>query len=655
MHRYIAQMDELIKEKSFKHIFELAFTRPQNTAFEWLRDGKPCRLTYAEYREGVFEYAAKLQNAGNAGDWVALRMKNSPEWCMIFWALLMTGRKPVLLAADSETPMIKHVIKMSGATCLITDSKVFGVPGNILYLEDIKASAAGEFAENWADEVAFCSSGTTGDSSLCVFDGPAMVAQSENARIMPDYTTDIMWPDEQGPLKNLAVLPFHHIFGFVAVFLWYTFFNKTLVFPTDIAPQTLFAESRKLGVSHVYYVPVFWNGIANFIERKARTERGVVGRGMRRIVAAADHIADDDFSYGKYRISSGFLRMVKNKVFGDKIRYMISGGGYISPVSLKLVNTLGYPLYVGYGLTEAGITSVELSPEARDRVGASIGIPLYGVEYRLRPIEGFSDGKGELLIRSPQIFKGHLVNGEFVPADLEDGWLATGDVAVETDGRYYIVARIKEIIITDNGENLIPDEIEAEFANIEGIERLAVVGIDTDNTGDEITLVVQFPKGTSRETIREKSKEIGEINAALPLSRMVRRVLIAAGDIPITNTFKVKRRVLKQIIESGAFRSVAIAAGNIDSMNFGFDIPDGMIDELRTIMAEVLSVAVADVKANSHFIFDLNGDSLYYAGLILAIENKYGVSIPSGYYGKCVTPMDFAQVIMYLKEQERAE
>jgi acyl-CoA synthetase (AMP-forming)/AMP-acid ligase II len=114
--------------------------------------------------------------------------------------------------------------------------------------------------------VIFCSSGTTGNVKMMVTDGKALCNQICGALDMPKETPDILHP---GKSNVLAMIPFHHIFGFTAVFLWYTFYGKCIVYPSSMANTDIQNAIVKGKCTHIYSVPLFWDAIAQRVLRLA--------------------------------------------------------------------------------------------------------------------------------------------------------------------------------------------------------------------------------------------------------------------------------------------------------------------------------------------------------------------------------------------------
>ena len=158
--------------------------------------------------------------------------------------------------------------------------------------------------------------------------------------------------------------------------------------------------------------------------------------------------------------------------------YCISGGGFIRPETLELMNGLGYGLRNGYGMTETGILSVELSRRAKIRNSGTVGKPLSAVGgggYRISP-------EGLLEVRAPLLYAAQIVNGERIERD-RDAWFATGDCfRVDSSGRWFITGRRSDLIIGANGENLSPDLIEQRLDLHAGLAS-CVLGMELD--GDE--------------------------------------------------------------------------------------------------------------------------------------------------------------------------
>ncbi|NCB50660.1 MAG: hypothetical protein EOM54_02085 [Clostridia bacterium] len=638
MQRYFKQGEDLEQDPTMKNIFRLSLKKPENIFALWRENGKLCTMTYGEAQRRVFPAAAALQERGfPPGACIGLKLKNCPEWGILFWAVLMAGYRPVMLDAAAGETYDAQVIGHTLAAALIAEDKTeAGIP--VIAPEDL-LNGDGVPVKRWANEIMFCSSGTSGERTVQVFGGESVTAQILAARVMPEYSGDIMYPDEDGPLRNLAILPFHHIFGFVAVFLWYTFFQKTIVYPESLAPSVVTSLAREAGVTHIFSVPLLWNGIAARCAGQAEAGGSFSARVLRLILRAAEEENPEKYLYRQKRIPDFVKKQVRQNIFGNKIRFLISGGSYVSPHTLRVINAMGYPLYNGYGLTEAGITSVELVPTAAARTAGNIGVPLTRVEYRITD--------GSLQLRSPQTAKGRMQLGRFIPAPAPDGWLDTGDVAREENGRLYVVGRKKEIIITAAGENIPPELLESELGTLEGIKNLCVLGLCMDDGEETVSLVLEPEGELSDISWRQIHKRITEANGKLPDYMRFKRVYLARQPIYTTNTLKTQRLRMKSDIEAGLFKLSELKLAG-ESGGLQYEVPVRLLEAVAAAFAEALSIDRGTVAYGADFMLDLHGDSLSYAELVTVLEERFGVIIPPEAYGSCFTVEAFGELFVRL-------
>ncbi|MEI6101996.1 MAG: AMP-binding protein, partial [Eubacteriales bacterium] len=483
-----------------------------------------------------------------------------------------------------------------------------------------------------------------------VFDGECMSYQIESARMMPRETSDIMYPNACGPVKNLALLPFNHIFGFVAVFLWYSFFGRTIVYVAEMEPKTIQYTCQRLGVTHIYGVPMIWNSLARNIIQKAENEHSGRARVLKKIVRAniPEQPGQPLVHAGERMVSRVFIKKIKSQLFGRSVRYMISGGGYIDASVLNLINAIGYPLYNGYGLTEAGVTSVELTGDVKKRVQGSIGRPLHRLQYSIRPFGGRDRNVGELFIKGAALHKSVLSGGQLIPDVFEDGWMPTGDIArCDTEGRYWIVGRKKDIIINEAGENIYPDELEWKFSGLPNVEKVCVSGLSGISVYESIILVLECKHTASKQEMQEISDAIAQINGTLPLYQKVSRVFVSKKSLPLANTGKVKRQAVREEIETGSETYQEIPLGN----NFLWgenEVSPQTLEKVRIAVASSLGVLPETVALTAHYINDLGGNSLSYTSLIADLEREFGVQIPENLYAKCTNVHDFSLLITSL-------
>lgn len=616
---------------TFKEIYKTIISNPHhNSAFvHHENSGEVKSYRYGQYARLCESTARKLSvllaDRKIKNGVVGLKVNNSPFWCFLFWGLLMSGYRPLLIDAKLAKENTEILLKSAKAIAIITDDQNSYSDGVITLstheVNDISEDLNFQF--NWADEVIFCSSGTTGDIKLMVFDGNNMLNQLNASKNMPEQNLDILYPQSIRPLRIIGLIPFHHIFAFVAIFLWYSFYGATIVFTDFRDPVTLVKEIRELKVTHVYHVPLFFEVFSkNFMNKIDPRYKEKIDNLIKYNLGS---IKLKDAGFGIHTIQ----RLIKRNSLGPQIRYLISGGGYLNEDAAKIVNGIGYPLYNGYGMTEVGVTSVELSPRVEDRMKRSIGKPLFHVSYRI-------NHKNELLIKSPITHIKEIINGKEKTTNLDrEGYFATGDIAkVDGDGRYYLVGRAKETIITSNGENVYPEEIESYFKKMKGVMNLAVFSVK-----NKIILVAQV------DTLKIR-KEIEKINATLPLHKQANRIVLTKDPLPLSSSLKVKRFLVKENYLAGEYKENESTQKKIDVLaGYDANARRNVIRKLNKVYKEVLFLE-KDIDGNAHWINDLHSDSMTYITLINEIEKEFTVKIPLEKYGQLTTLNEFAKQLL---------
>lgn len=578
---------------------------------------------------------------------VALKIANGHHWGELFWAILMAGYKPLLIDAKLSKEGTTNVLAQSQAVAVITDD---------VYVYDVKKISSDDlldvkshdsFTPTWEDEVIFCSSGTTGDIKLMIYNGKAICHQLCCSLDMPKETKNIMYPKKYGDIKILAMIPFHHIFGFVAVFLWYSFYGKTIVFPSAIIPSEIQKICQNAGVTHVYSVPLFWDSLALSTKRKIdlfdADKKDIVSHYMD---FQLGKISKEEAGKASWEVTR---KTIQKLILGSKIRYCISGGGFLSQETVTTINSLGYPLCNGYGMTEIGVTSVELSENVSDRLKCSIGKPLHEVEYKL-------SNEGELLVKSSAIHVREIIGGkEQTPCFDQDGYFATGDIAeVQEDGRYYLKGRIKDIIVNANGENIFPDELEDAFKNIPCLKHLCLFGMPIKNSHEErVVLVLDLDNQISEEQLETVKKLVEEIRQHLPHQVKISDIYLAKNKLPLANGMKVKRFLVKKSLQDSPQDFLSINAQKAVKKydDFSEETIKSILLPMRTIFSKVLILPTFKIDDNAHWVDDLGGDSMNYVELVKEVQDYFQVTLPEDKLGVMTCVNDFVYEVALLKKE----
>ena len=603
---------------------------------------------YQKMDQNVKRFASYLKSKINApaNSRIILKMANSPAWGEMFWAILMSGYVPVLIDAKTPRDNVENLAKQAKATALISDDN-HEYSLNKIRVDNILQSANdGRVNDKWANEVIFSSSGTTGDAKLMVFNGENFVHQICCSLEMGNESTDIMYPKKYGKVKILAMIPFHHIFGFVAVFLWYTFYGKALVFPKSNTPTDILSICQKVGITHVYSVPLFWDSLALSVKRKFALQSEDKQRLLEKMIAY--NLKEIEFKDAGLAANPIVADKVKKMLLGSKVKYCISGGGYLSNETLRTINGLGYPLYNGYGMTEIGVTSVELSNDVKRRLLGEIGHPLHNVEYQINK-------EGELLVKSPTIHIREIIGGNEKETVLDDGYFHTGDIVNKGEVGYLIKGRMKDVIINANGENIFPDELEMYFRDLALVNNLSVLGTVSKDKAlhEDITLVLEVDDKATEDDIKNLEKSILAIK--LPHDVKIDHIYLAKNRLPIANNMKVKRFVIKKEIENGSNQFVLINAKKVSpkTRKFSEETLKNILPVVRQLFSKVLVLPTFKIDDEDHWINDLGGDSMNYVELVQEIDHTFNIEIPEDKYGVLTCVNDFVEEIARLNKENK--
>ncbi|MGI5918128.1 MAG: aminotransferase class I/II-fold pyridoxal phosphate-dependent enzyme [Christensenellales bacterium] len=660
MDMVMEKIGALKEERSFKNLYSIICSHGDAVAVEYQEDGEIRKLTYADYERISVVAADKLSrllDGTEKNTFVALRLPNSPLWPVAFWAIIMAGYRPLLVDANADDAAVIHILRQAGSRTIVTDS-----PVNVGGVKVIKADSflsldaqTTSYIPVFGDAIALCTSGTTATPKVYVYKEDAICEQVLLAEYIYQNNQDII---HNGSIKQLAFLPFHHIFGLIAVYLWYTFFGKTIVYIKNRTADVILSACKEHKVTHIYAVPLLWNNVAKGIVRKAKLQGEEVYDKLMNASDLSIKLQRRLGKTGRKLVSKLFFKDLQQKLVGDSIQFMISGGGHIQPETLKIINSIGYPLVTGFGMTETGIDSVELSDDIDRKLDASVGKPFAPMQYRI-VYERPGDKTGELQIYGKAMHSGRMVDGVYIPR--EDGWFSTGDIAREENGRFYIEGRLKDVIVDESGENVYPDELEDSFSELPYVEHMCVAGIATKGVYDDIALVVYLGEHTgSAEKTSELIAEIVRINGLLPIYKKLRRAYISLDPLPLANGIKVRRQKVKEALErgQGRFQEIDVRGGVIKDAvkpEPGQPAANGVVyngaeyqeikEKVRQIFAEVLGVEPSSIKDTDHFVEDLGGDSLSSLGVFSKAEEMYGIIIPDTEYFSCATVEDFAKLL----------
>lgn len=244
------------------------------------------------------------------------------------------------------------------------------------------------------------------------------------------------------------------------------------------------------------------------------------------------------------------------KVFGGRMRVLISGGAAIDPEILEFFNDLGMIAVQGYGLTECAPMAA-LNPDQHKYMrNKSVGHLLPGMEVRIEDKD--EDGIGEICVRGANVMLGYYNMPEATAKVLKDGWFYTGDQGyVDEEDFIYITGRKKNVIITKNGKNVFPEELEYYLSRSPYVEESMVWSDEEEGSTNDSLIVAtikpdmeEVESAIGKEAARDDKavekllwQDVDRINETLPLFKKIRKITVRREEFEKTTGKKIKRFV----------------------------------------------------------------------------------------------------------------
>lgn len=615
--------------KTLKDIFEIMFHEKDNILCEGNDGFRTYKYTYGEMKDRIEVGASALfEKIGATHEYVALEMDNSPNWITAFWSILKSGNKPYLVNLRYPQSLTDGIIKTLNIKYVVCE-KESEIDALVITADELTVKGKEVPSDVFENEIAFSSSATSMNETVCFYTGYQISEQilnfkdilRESPRIAKHY---------KGSLKQLAFLPFYHVFGLFAVYFWFTFFGRTLVFLRDMSAETILKTVNRHEVTHIFAVPMLWHTIETKVWSSVRQQGEKKEKKLRKALTLMTKLQNIFPSFGP-EIAKFVTKELTDKLFGRSVLFCISGGSYLRDSAMSLMNGIGYSLHNGYGMSEIGITSVELRKKPKDRNKNSIGHPFSSLEYKL-------DENGVLLVKGSSLAKKKLVNGEEI---ILDEWFYTGDNMVEKDGHYYILGRMGDIVIGENGENINPDMVEKLFT-LKGSVMLSVLGL-SEKENEELSLVVQLNPYATADNINAIINEAYKINSTLDSATSVRKFYFTFDQLAPPTAIKVSRTQLKKKIASGEVTLTAFADMKAKAEESTGNSP--LLKDVTKIIAEVLSINPDDITPDSHIFYDLGASSIQYFSIVIKLAEHFNVSQESDNEKYSYTPREICEYI----------
>lgn len=563
-------MLDLDKYSSLGEALSAALDRwPDETCLiEADRDRENARLTYRQFKQAALPLASALQRAGLAeGTRVAVLMTNQPKWLIAAYAIFFCGGILVpldyKLSADEQLKLLAH----SRAEFLvieypiwrnITQSSAFGsIATRLVLVTEAPAGVELSGAQRWEEFLdvreprflprrrgdAACivySSGTGGRPKGCVLTHGNYLEQCKALTTWYPF-----WPG----VRYLSILPTNHAIDFMVGFIGPFVCGACVVHLRTLRPEFVREAFVRYRITYVTLVPA----IIKNLERGLRDKFDALPSWKRSMLDAMTAVNKRlTRKHANLKLSRMLLPAV-HKAFGGELLALITGGAFIEPATLQFFYDLGIPVANGYGLTEACtvLTVNDLKPFRADTVGK----PLPGVQLRI--LNPDPEGIGEVAAKSGTIMSKYLDEPEMTAETIVGGWLITGDLGrIDASGHLQLFGRKKNMIVTEEGKNIYPEDIESAFDRVP-VKEFCVFAANYlwpahSMVGEQLVAVLRLNQG--QPLTDEIVEGLSACNRRLLNYKRVHGYLVWNRDFPRTASMKIKRGELAEQIRADARR-----------------------------------------------------------------------------------------------------
>src|SRR6059058_1198251 len=526
------------------------------------REREKERLTYRDFKQRAHPLARALQKTNfSAGSGGGIIMTNQSKWLISAYAIFFSGGVLVpldyKLTPDEQWQLLKH----SEASLLITEYPIWrqlsGSPGRATatnvqtaLVTEAPANADLSGAQRWEEfrgtgEPVFVarkrsdtacvvySSGTGGRPKGCMMTHENYLEQCVALTSLYPF-----WPG----VRYLSILPTNHAIDFMVGFFGLFTCGAAVVHLRTLRPEYVREAFPKYKITYVSLVPL----VLKNLQKGLQARFDALPPGKRKIFNA---LVGVNKALTKSRPRLGISRLLLKQVheaFGGELRAIIVGGAFSEPQTLQFFYDLGIPVANGYGLTEAGtaITVNDLKPFRADTVGK----PLPGMEVRI--LNPAADGVGEVGGRSKTVMAGYFNEPELTAETIVEGWLLTGDLGrFERHGHLQLFGRKKNMIVTEGGKNIYPEDIETVFDGLP-VKEYAIYAANyiwpAKELGSREALVLILRLEQNQKVDSALLEDISTRNRHLPDFKRVSGYLVWDRDFPRTASMKIKRQLLAE-------------------------------------------------------------------------------------------------------------
>lgn len=531
-------------------LYTSAATWPEKNAFLEKRDGVYEGITFNQYLLDVEGLGTELCARGLLGKRVIVTGENCYAWALAYMTVICG--LGVVIPVDKEIPPeeIANIANVSEADAVIYSAKYedkikkIEKPLDFICFDELAGlCVAGREKINAGDrtyldleidknEMAslIFTSGTTGVSK-------GVMLSHHNITF---NLTEMCQMIYIGPEDTfLSVLPLHHAYECTCGFLCQIYRGSTIAYCEGL--RYIMKNMKEVHPTMILCVPLLIETMYHKIWANIRKN------GMEKMVKKALAASNASRKIGIDLRKKLFSEI--HETFGGKLRMMIAGGAAVDPDILKGLRDFGILAVQGYGLTECA----PLAAVNRDKFYCDSSAGLATPNATLEIVDAAEDGTGDIRFKGENIMLGYYKAPELTAEVIVDGWLYTGDLGfIDKDGFLHITGRRKNVIVTANGKNIFPEELETYLSRNPYVLESVVVGVP-DETGRDYDIVAMIlpdrerldeenPDGYSEELVREKLTEaVKQANSMVQQYKRIKKFLVRSEEFPKNTSKKIKR------------------------------------------------------------------------------------------------------------------
>ncbi len=541
------------------------------------RERENHRLTFREFRERAWPLAGYLAGEGVGADSrAAIIMTNQSKWLITAYAIFHRGgvlipvdyklnadeQMAILAHSRSETLITEYhfwrALTQTDAyragreagtlklrTVIITDVPKNADPLGAVPWDNARGGAVAQVArrrEDWACIV--YSSGTGGRPKGCVMTHGNYLEQCVALTSLYPF-----WPG----VRYLSILPTNHAIDFMVGFIGPFVCGAAVVHLRTLRPEFVREAFTRFRITYVALVPLILKNLQTGLQQRF-AELPPLKRGVFNLLRWINIRLTRNRPH--LELSRLLLKQV-HAAFGGELRAIFTGGAFSDPGMLQFFYDLGIQVGNGYGLTEAGtaLTLNDFQPFRADTVGR----PLPGIELRIQNPD--AEGVGQVVVRSGTVMSHYLDDPELTAETIVEGWLQTGDLGrFDAMGHLQLLGRLKNMIVTEEGKNVYPEDIESVFEGLP-VKEFCVFAAnyiwpERSMMGEKLVLALRLEEGqTMTDALLD---ELRRRNSRLLNFKRISGYIFWERDFPRTASMKIKRVALAEEIRQRLDRGEAL-------------------------------------------------------------------------------------------------